>query len=234
MSYDPNQPYQPPVTPGYGPPPGYPMAAPPPVAKKGKAGLIVGVVAGLFGLCCAGGVLAAVVGGDDKSKVAAEGAVGPAAPAAQQTTAAAKAAPAKKTTAPKSIPGIGDPVRDGKFEFVVTKLDCSKSKVGSDYLNKKAQGKFCMVSVTVKNIGKEAQLFHGSSQKAMDAEGTEFSNDGTAEMYANQDSATFLNEINPGNSAKGRLIYDVPKSVKLTTVELHDSPFSGGVEVRLS
>ena len=52
-------------------------------------------------------------------------------------------------------------------------------------------------------------------------------------VYRSTD-ATFLNEINPGNSAKGRLIYDVPKSVKLTKMELHDSPFSGGVEVSLS
>ena len=44
----------------------------------------------------------------------------------------------------------------------------------------------------------------------------------------------FLNEINPGNSTKGRLIFDVPKSTKLTALELHDSPFSGGVEVSLS
>jgi hypothetical protein len=53
-------------------------------------------------------------------------------------------------------------------------------------------------------------------------------------LYANGDSSTFLNEINPGNSAKGKLIFDVPKSAELTALELHDSPFSGGVEVGLS
>ncbi|GAA3347621.1 hypothetical protein GCM10020358_63050 [Amorphoplanes nipponensis] len=87
---------------------------------------------------------------------------------------------------------MGDAVRDGKFEFTVTKLDCSKSKVGSEYLNDKAQGKFCIISVTVKNIGKEAQTFDGSSQKAYDAEGIEFSNDTGAEIYANEGSPTFL------------------------------------------
>jgi hypothetical protein len=238
MSYDPNQPYQPPVAPGYGPPPGPPMAGPPPVAKKGNAKLIIGIVAGLLGLCCVGGTIAAVASGGDNSGVPAEAV---AAPAAEQGAAGTKAAPAKKTTAPakkttapKAGPGLGDPVRDGKFEFVVSKVDCSKTKVGNAYLNKRAQGKFCQVSVKVTNIGKEAQLFDGSSQKALDAKGTEFSNDGAAELYANEDNATFLNEINPGNSAKGRLIFDVPRSVKLTAIELHDSPFSGGVEVSLS
>lgn len=237
MAYDPNyqpqQPYQPPPAPGYGPPPpGYPMPGPQPVAKKGKTKLIIGIVAGLFGLCCVGGIAVAVAGGDGKSDALAEEAVAP--DATKKTTAAAKAAPAKKTTAAKAAPGIGDAVRDRKFEFVVTKVDCSKSKVGSQYLNKKAQGKFCMISVNVKNIGKEAQMFDGSSQKATDAKGTEFSNDGAAEMYANEDTSTFLNEINPGNSSKGHLVFDVPKSTKLTGLELHDSPFSGGVKVSLS
>jgi uncharacterized protein DUF4352 len=237
MSYDPNQPYQPPAAPGYGPPPvGYPMAGPPPPAKRGNAKLIIGIVGGLLGLCCVGGTIAAVASGDDKPDVVVEDA---AAPAAGPDLAGTKTPPGtKKATAkaapPKTGPGFGDPVRDGKFEFVVSKVDCSKSKVGSQYLNKKAQGKFCQVSLTVKNIGKEAQFFDGSSQKAMDAKGTEFSNDGAAELYANEDNATFLNEINPGNSAKGRLIFDVPKSVKLTALELHDSPFSGGIEVSLS
>jgi hypothetical protein len=86
----------------------------------------------------------------------------------------------------------------------------------------------------VKNIGKQAQYFDGSSQKAFDADGTEYSNDGTAEIYANEDNATFLNEINPGNKAKGKLIFDVPKSTKITKLELHDSPFSGGVDVSVS
>jgi hypothetical protein len=129
-------------------------------------------------------------------------------------------------------PGLGDKVRDGKFEFVVKDVSCGKTKVGNQYLNKKAQGQFCQVTVTVKNISDEAQMFDGSSQKAL-AGKTEFSNDGAAEMYANGDNNTFLNEINPGNQATGKLLFDVPKSTKLTGMELHDSPFSGGVKVAL-
>jgi hypothetical protein len=148
--------------------------------------------------------------------------------------AAPKAVPTNPVATRDAGPGVGDPVRDGKFEFTVTKVDCSRSKVGNEYLNKKAQGKFCQISLTVKNIGDEAQTFDGSSQKAMDAKGTEFSNDGAAEMYANQDNSTFLNEINPGNQTKGKVIFDVPRSTTLTSLELHDSPFSGGVTVALS
>ncbi len=43
----------------------------------------------------------------------------------------------------------------------------------------------------------------------------------------------FLNEINPGNTVKGMLVFDMPKDAKPTSIELHDSPFSGGVTLRL-
>jgi len=61
--------------------------------------------------------------------------------------------------------GLNQPARDGKFEFTVSKVDCGATRVGSDLLDEKAQGVFCLVDVTVKNIGDEAQLFDGSSQK---------------------------------------------------------------------
>jgi hypothetical protein len=130
--------------------------------------------------------------------------------------------------------GLNQPARDGKFEFTVSGMKCGTTSVGTEMVGKTAQGQFCMVNVAVKNIGKEAQTFSGSSQKAFDAKGTEFSDDITAEMYANQGNTTWLEQINPGNSVKGKIIFDVPKGAKLTALELHDSPFSGGVKVNLS
>lgn len=44
---------------------------------------------------------------------------------------------------------------------------------------------------------------------------------------------TLLNDINPGNQVTGVVVFDIPKNVKLTRLELHDSPFSGGVPVSL-
>ena len=149
---------------------------------------------------------------------------------AQSATPAAKPKAAAK---PKTQAGIGDPVRDGKFEFTVTRFDCSKKTIGSAYLKKKAQGKFCVVTLNVKNIGDEAQMFAGGNQKAYDAAGAEYENDSTAEIYANENAETFLNDINPGNRVTGKVVFDVPASAVLTTLELHDSFWSGGVKVSL-
>ncbi|MFG1759772.1 DUF4352 domain-containing protein [Micromonospora echinofusca] len=129
---------------------------------------------------------------------------------------------------------IGQPARDGKFEFTVKSSKCGVTKVGDSVLGEKAQGQFCLVTINVKNIGKEAQMFDGSSQKAYAADGTEYSADTGAAIYANKNAETFLNDINPGNQVTGVVVFDIPKKVTLTKLELHDSPFSGGVTVALS
>ena len=129
-------------------------------------------------------------------------------------------------------PGLGDPVRDGKFEFVVSSADCAPS-VGSKYLNLKADGKYCVVDLTVKNIADNPQLFLGSAQKAFDATGTKYTDDKVAGFYANGDSKAFLKKIGPGDKVVGKVVFDVPKATTLTTIELHDSFFSGGVQVAL-
>ncbi|MGW2626933.1 DUF4352 domain-containing protein [Micromonospora taraxaci] len=141
---------------------------------------------------------------------------------------------AKAEEKPAKTAKIGQPARDGKFEFTVKSSKCGVAKIGSDMLGQKAQGQFCLVTVNVKNIGKEAQMFDGSSQKAYAADGTEYSADSGAAIYANKNAETFLNDVNPGNQVTGVVVFDIPKNVKLTKLELHDSMFSGGVDVALS
>ena len=144
-----------------------------------------------------------------------------------ETEAEAEEKPVKKAA------GSGDKGRDGKFEVTVKSMKCGVDTVGDQYLNEKAQGQFCLVTVKVRNIGKEAQMFSDSDQKAYSSDGTEYSTDTAAGLWANKNADTFLNEINPGNQITGVLVYDVPKKTKLVKLELHDSMFSGGVTVSL-
>jgi hypothetical protein len=129
---------------------------------------------------------------------------------------------------------IGQPVRDGKFEFTVQGVKCGVGKVGPELLEEKAQGQFCLITVRVKNIGKEAQTFSDSNQKAFAADGTEYSTNTAAGLVANEDANVFLKEINPGNQITGVIVFDVPKNATVTRLELHDSAFSGGVGVALT
>jgi hypothetical protein len=131
-----------------------------------------------------------------------------------------------------AVAKVGEKVRDGKFEFVVTKIERGKSQIGDEDLNTKAQGEFVLVYATVTNISKEPQTFAGDDQKLF-ADGAEHTADTDAAIYLGDASQSIWEEINPGNTVKGIVVFDVKKGAKLERLELHDSAFSGGVEVRL-
>lgn len=128
--------------------------------------------------------------------------------------------------------GLNAAVRDGKFEFTVRGIQCGQTRVGNQFLNKTAQGQYCLLSVNVKNIGSEAQTLFGDNQKLFDSQGREFSSDSEAAIYA-EDSKSIFEEINPGNAVDGQIYFDIPKDAAPAKVELHDSAFSGGVTVNL-
>ena len=140
--------------------------------------------------------------------------------------------PAVATDAPPGLPGIGQPAADGKFSFVVNGVDCGRTQLGDQYFNTTAQGIFCIVDLVVTNIGDEAQSFSGENCTLLNAEGQEFSADSEAAFYF-EDAEWLYEEINPGNSLATKVILDVPASMAPTSIELHDSAFSGGVTVNL-
>jgi len=129
--------------------------------------------------------------------------------------------------------GLNQPARDGKFEFTVTNVDCSQTALGTAPVSTQAAGVFCLVSVNVTNIGDEAQTLDATSQVAYDAQNREYSTDIEAAFYLENGGDTLFNQLNPGTSVDGVLVFDVPAGTQLTTLELHDSMLSGGVSVNL-
>jgi hypothetical protein len=153
----------------------------------------------------------------------------PRAPAADADRPSATA-PGTSGTRP---PGIGDPVRDGKFEFVVSRVDCSHKSIGIEHFQRTAKGRYCVVSLTVRNIAGTPKYFVGHAQKAVTADGGTYRDDDIAAVYVNHDTQTFLRKLTPGRRVTGKLVFDVPATTRLTGLELHDSLLSGGVEVTL-
>lgn len=151
------------------------------------------------------------------------------------TTNSPSSSQSSNSSKPAEVAKIGQAVRDGKFEFTVTAFSCGQTSVGTNqYLTKQAQGQYCMLNLTIKNIGDQAQSLFSGNQKLLNGS-TQYSADDTATLY-NQpsgSSSTWFNDINPGNSVSGTIVFDVPKGVTPTQAELHDSSFSGGVKVNL-
>jgi hypothetical protein len=218
-------PYGPPQgQPPYGQPP-YGQPQPPasekkPIWKK----TWFRVVAALFVIA----VIGSALGGGDKDTEASTSGSTEAPATGAGTTEGAAEAPAPEPT----MPGIGEPAADGKFSFVVQGVDCSLTEIGNQYLGKTAQGQFCIVSLTVTNIGDAAQGFFGDNASLFNAEGQEFSADSEAAIYL-EESSSLYEEINPGNTLNSKVVFDVPAGTTPATIELHDSAFSGGVTVKL-
>lgn len=144
-----------------------------------------------------------------------------------------KAVSRRAAPAPDPAAGVGDEVRDGKFAFTVHKVKCGVAHVGNEYIGADAQGQFCLVTLTVENIGSEPQTLFSSNQKGYIGD-TEYAVDDTATLYsASAGDSPWLKDINPGNALTGTIVFDIPQGAELSKLELHDSAFSGGAEVRL-
>lgn len=191
--------------------------------KKSKKGLIIGVLVAIFALC---GISIVATGGGDDSKTTTTTA------AAGDTKQNAPTEEAKDSDEDKTV-GLNQPVRDGKFEFVVKKVQTGVSSVGESFMEQKAQGQFVVVTVTVKNIGNKSQGFSPSDQKLIDNEEREHESDATAAIALGGSDIPIWDEINPGNKVTVKLVFDIPKDAVPEAIELHDSMFSNGAKVSL-
>jgi eukaryotic-like serine/threonine-protein kinase len=126
--------------------------------------------------------------------------------------------------------GLGDPVRDGQFEFVVRSVDCGVRSVGEGFGRRTALGRFCLVRLRVENTGTVGRTFGGGQQYLFDRDGNRHDPDLAATLGSGGEWSAHLN---PGQRLAGTLVYDVPESAVPTRVELHDAPFSGGASVVL-
>jgi hypothetical protein len=199
------------------PPPAGMQYQPVPPKKSKKTLVIVLSVIGAFLLLCGGCGVMTMMAADEVVKEV------------DKAIESAEATPEPAAV----VAGIGKPARDGNFEFTVKGVKCGVGKVGDQYVGKTAQGQFCLVTVAVKNVKTDPQMLSDSDQKAFVGTAS-YAADTEAGLYANDNSnSVFLNNINPGNTVTGKVVFDIPKGAKLTKLELHDSALSGGVRVDL-
>jgi hypothetical protein len=129
---------------------------------------------------------------------------------------------------------MGTKVRDGKFEFIVTGVERpGKTLAGKTGKTLTARGEFVIVRVNVTNIGKEAQTPDCSCQLLSDNTGQKFRP--SSAILSTKEALKFVQLIEPGETVKGVFVlFDVAPGTKVVNIELHDTPLSPGVKVKLS
>src|ERR1035437_5074690 len=66
---------------------------------------------------------------------------------------------AKNSNSTAQLAKINQPASDGKFQFVVTSIQCGQPSVSSadGYITKTAQGQYCLLNITANNTGNQSQ-----------------------------------------------------------------------------
>lgn len=113
---------------------------------------------------------------------------------------------------------LGDEVSVGDFKWKIIDMTTA-TELGDDimgnFYGQKADGIFVIFDVEVENIGSSAEYLTDSYVKIIDDQNREFSPDSTAAFYLKPEgSALVFDQINPGITKKGKIVYDVPENLK--------------------
>ncbi|MCO8275372.1 DUF4352 domain-containing protein [Actinoplanes sp. TRM 88003] len=123
---------------------------------------------------------------------------------------------------------------EGTLFVSISKTECGAATVGPADLPLAAEGEFCLVTMAVRNTGREPRLLDPGAQRAVDEHGRSHRVAEQAAVFVNDQDPSLLDRIPPGATRYGVLPFDVPKGARLAVFMLHKSPHSTGVRVPLS
>lgn len=128
-----------------------------------------------------------------------------------------------------SQPTIGDSVRDGQFELVVTGIDFSGVRVGSDVTVGQPRDELLVVRLMVRNHG-DSELFAPHAKVLVQSSRPYRAGKATWKAMKRN---TFVRPIPTGGVVTGKLVFDIPKNGKPTVLKLRGSMNSQGVRMKL-
>ena len=118
---------------------------------------------------------------------------------------------------PANTVGVGEAGTVADWTVTVEGTETAAT-YGPEYLEETAQGEFVIFGLTVANEGDESTFFDSSAVSLRDADGKEYSS-----QTVIGESDLFLEQINPGNSASGDAVVDVPAGTEITQVVIEDT-----------
>jgi hypothetical protein len=127
---------------------------------------------------------------------------------------------------------VGETARVGVFEATVRGVDCTKQTItqlddpATTYDEssgvEKADGKFCVVSFSVTNVGEKTETYPTYSIKATNPTERVLEENGIAENYLSNSSYVLSEPIDPGKTVDHPLVFDVPSDTTLAYLQIGD------------
>jgi len=130
----------------------------------------------------------------------------------------------------QTIYSIGDSIKAGDFTWKITKVSTA-SQIGEDvygtFFGEKADGVFVILDVEVSNTGNSAKYLMDSYLKLIDDQNREFSPNSAVAIYLKPEgSALMFEQVNPGITKKGKIVFDVPAGLKVANVRISSNLLS--------
>lgn len=152
------------------------------------------------------------------------------APKAPSSGGSSSAAASEK---PAAMAGLGQSVKEGDIEFAINSWKCGTKQVGDAAFGEKAQGEFCIADVVYKNVGNESKMFNAESALTARKGEVKYKPNSMASIHLNSGNQTFLENVNPGNTVKGKVAFDVPVGTKIDTVYVVDGFTGDGTPIKV-
>ncbi|MBD3110149.1 DUF4352 domain-containing protein [Bacillus sp. AGMB 02131] len=175
--------------------------------KIGKFILIV------FGVIIAFGIIASMLGDDE--------------------TSSSDKASTKSAATEEKVYQVGEKVEAGKLAYEVTNISVTNEIASDNEFVESAvtEGQFIIIDVTAYNNDSEARMVDSNMFKMKDDQGREFqpSSDSEVMMLVDGMMDFFLQDINPGLSKSGQLVFELPADATSYTLEVSSGfGWSGG------
>lgn len=120
----------------------------------------------------------------------------------------------------------------------IIEVKSSKQVGDNQFSTTKASGVFKVIKVTIENNQKDAITIDGNSFKLIDDQGREFNYSSEAQLALissvnEKYESFFLEQLNPGLSKTGYLVFDVPKDAKGFTMEARGGMMGDPIKLKV-
>jgi hypothetical protein len=128
-----------------------------------------------------------------------------------------------------AVPGL----RDGSLEFNVRAVLCGQDTVGNGVFYRSAAGDYCIVTVTVRNVGDQPVTLSSTPQQVTTTDGQKADVDWAASVAATSGSPAVNQPIPPQGQLETIMAFDVPEDGIVKALTLHGGENTPGVTVSI-
>ena len=131
---------------------------------------------------------------------------------------------------------VGEEALDGSASFVVTDFECGATELGTGTGLRRAQGRYCFLGVTVRNVGRGPVNLLGPGQVLLDNQNRRYGIDdrATAAHPVNQGRDPLASVLNPSNELRLVFVFDIPTDVDPLYANLRATSGGPGATIRLT